>query len=392
MATPHLSNQQDALITKLCVTGPITDREEVYDLINLVHEGERSVVRLVRANGRAILDVAQAAIAQNPKDCRGLTTFIVCSRARTGFVKATLQYQTNSEVRLAVFAAPFVQAALVAPSPEGNEDDQRLTDPQILAPFGLTGRKSKGLTPPMERQLATAAQEGHRALEQLLLTNSRLTLKVSKKFGSKTPLWDRFSEGRIGLISAIQKFETQRGLALSTYATHWIRHGVDRARDNQEHLIRIPVHAADRLRRFKRIIAKLPDDASESEIATATEMTVEEVRNLLQLGLSTTSMDKERAHSRDLVSTLHDRLPTPESTAEEKCYLSERRTVIQQALATLSEKERQIVSRRFFGKQETLEQIGDDPKFGLSRERIRQLQARALEKIRPLLGDFQEDI
>ncbi len=238
-----------------------------------------------------------------------------------------------------------------------------------------------------EQSLREVIDDGERAQEHLIRANARLVISVAKKYiGRGVPFLDLIQEGNIGLIRATNKFEYQRGHKFSTYATWWIRQAVSRAVADQGRTIRVPVHMGDQLNRMRRVQLKLLQelgrDPKIEELAVGMETTPEKVENLLEISrrpvsLETPIDDEGDSTFGDFVEDTNSPAPAEEVTTH---LLQEQ---LQQALDKLPAREAQILRLRYGlvdGRVYTLEEVGQT--IGVTRERVRQLEAQALNRLR----------
>ncbi len=238
-----------------------------------------------------------------------------------------------------------------------------------------------------EQSLREVTIDGDKAQEHLIRANARLVISVAKKYiGRGVPFLDLIQEGNIGLIRATNKFEYQRGHKFSTYATWWIRQAVSRAVADQGRTIRVPVHMGDQLNRMRRVQLKLLQelgrDPKIEELAEGMETTPEKVENLLEISrrpvsLETPIDDEGDSTFGDFVEDINSPAPSDEVATH---LLQEQ---LQQALDKLPSREAQILRLRYGladGRVYTLEEVGQT--IGVTRERVRQLEAQALNRLR----------
>jgi len=238
-----------------------------------------------------------------------------------------------------------------------------------------------------EQSLREVVNDGEKAQEHLIRANARLVISVAKKYiGRGVPFLDLIQEGNIGLIRATNKFEYQRGHKFSTYATWWIRQAVSRAVADQGRTIRVPVHMGDQLNRMRRVQLKLLQelgrDPKIEELAIGMETTPEKVENLLEISrrpvsLETPIDDEGDSTFGDFVEDINSPAPSEEVASH---LLQEQ---LQQALDKLPAREAQILRLRYGladGRVYTLEEVGQT--IGVTRERVRQLEAQALNRLR----------
>jgi RNA polymerase primary sigma factor len=242
------------------------------------------------------------------------------------------------------------------------------------------------LTPAEERELARRKDEGdEEAKRRLIECNLRLVMSITRNYvNSGVPLLDLIQEGNLGLIRAVEKFDYTMGYKLSTYATWWIRQAVTRAIADQGRTIRLPVHVVEQVRkvtRARRILTqKLNRDPTPDEIATESGLELKRVRELLDLVEDPISLETPVG---DGESMYGDMLEDPNSEQPDEALAELLRSAeLQTALDQLNERMRHVLELRFglMGeKPRTLEEVGAE--LGVTRERVRQLEARALREI-----------
>jgi RNA polymerase primary sigma factor len=237
-----------------------------------------------------------------------------------------------------------------------------------------------------ERLLAII-EDGALAREHLIRANSRLVISVAKKFvGRGVPFLDLIQEGNIGLIRAVRKFEYQRKHKFSTYATWWIRQAVSRAVADQGRTIRVPVHMGDQLNKMRRVTLELQQtigrDPTPEEIAQRMETTPDKVHLLIEISRRPMSLDApiDEEGDTDLGDFIEDTAsPAPDEVTRANLL----REQLDQVLQRLPEREAHILKLRYGlldGESHTLEEVGKQ--IGVTRERVRQLEAQALNRLR----------
>jgi RNA polymerase primary sigma factor len=243
------------------------------------------------------------------------------------------------------------------------------------------------LTPAEERELARLKDAGDEAAKRKLIeSNLRLVMSITRNYTrADVPLLDLIQEGNLGLIRAVEKFDYTLGFKLSTYATWWIRQAISRALAEQGRVIRLPVHVADQVRKVtktRRVLGqKLNRDPSLDEIAAELEITPERVQELLDLVVDPVSLETPIG---DGDSTVADLVPDtsahqPETETADRARSSE----LLSALDKLQPRQRRVLVERFGldgVRPRTLEEVGAN--LGITRERVRQLEARALRELR----------
>jgi RNA polymerase primary sigma factor len=236
-------------------------------------------------------------------------------------------------------------------------------------------------------QLKVLIRDGEQAWEHLVKANTRLVVSVAKKYmGRGVPFLDLIQEGNLGLMKAVEKFDYNRGFRFSTYATWWIRQSITRSIADQGRTIRIPVHMIDRIRELYKVShsleQKLGRKPNVKEIANEMQLDVRKVQwmmrvSWLPLSLETPVGDEEDSELGMFVED--EETPSP----MEATYKSLLRDKIDEVLSSLSPREARILRLRFgldSGRAYTLEEVGE--KFGLTRERIRQIEGKALRQLR----------
>ena len=248
--------------------------------------------------------------------------------------------------------------------------------------------KEELITVEEEVELAQRIKKGDQeALEKLTKANLRFVVSVAKQYQNQgLSLPDLINEGNLGLIKAAEKFDYRKGYKFSTYATWWIRQAITRAIADQARTIRIPVHMVETINKLIRVsrqlLQELGREPSPEEIAAEMDMPVERVREILKISQEPVSMEtpigeEEDSHLGDFIED--DNVPAPAEAAA-FTLLKEQ---LDEVLSTLTDREQKVLRLRFGledGRARTLEEVGKE--FKVTRERIRQIEAKALRKLR----------
>ncbi len=264
-------------------------------------------------------------------------------------------------------------------------DEGSVTDPvrQYLREIGRVSL----LNAQEEIELAKRAENGEKlAKDRLISSNLRLVVSIAKKYvGRGMSLLDLIEEGNIGLMRAVEKYDWRRGYKFSTYATWWIRQAITRAIADQARTIRIPVHMVETINRFnrtqRRLMQELGREPTPEEVADALGIDATKAREIIKVSQEPTSLATKVGDEED--SELGDFIEAPGLKPDEQATRELLKGHLDEVLDTLSPREKRVLQLRFGledGKQRTLEEVGKE--FGVTRERIRQIEAKAIRKLK----------
>lgn len=275
---------------------------------------------------------------------------------------------------------------------EASEEDKIITDNELTDATQKYLReisKHPLLTAEEERELAKKAAKGDlEARERLINSNLKLVVSIAKKFLSRSKgltFLDLIQEGNIGLAKAVDRFDWRRGFKFSTFATWWIRQAISRALSDQARTIRLPVHVVETLYKLnkarKKLSSILDREPTAEELAAETGLPVEKVQKYLKYVQDVVSLETPIGEGDSLLKEI---IPdTSETSPERQAALAALREQLKKAIQDLSPKERRVISLRYGledGVMHTLEEIGK--LYGITRERVRQIEIKALEKLK----------
>jgi RNA polymerase primary sigma factor len=298
---------------------------------------------------------------------------------------------TERDVSATILAAPMRPAMAPVESRDRGSYDGDTAIKLYLREIGQV----KLLTPLEEIELAARIKKGDKkAREQMIKANLRLVVKIARDYeGLGLPLLDLISEGNIGLMKAVERFDPAKGGKLSTYGAWWIKQSIKRALANQSKTIRLPVHLVDRISRMRRIAMKLHEvlgrEPTDEELGEELGMSASRVSQLRTAAIRPASLDAPIGddESNSFAEVVQDEsAETPYQHLEEKTVTA----MLQEMVTQLDPREATILRYRFGldgGTEKTLEEVGQ--KFGVTRERVRQIQNIALNKLRKMIEKLE---
>jgi RNA polymerase primary sigma factor len=297
--------------------------------------------------------------------------------------------------------APYVIPEPAAHKPEGDttafirQESSRYDGDTSIRLYLREIGQVKLLTPDEEIQLAARIKKGDKkAREHMIKANLRLVVKIARDYeGIGLPLLDLISEGNIGLMKAVERFDPAKGGKLSTYGSWWIKQSIKRALANQSKTIRLPVHLVDKISKMRRTAMKLQEmlghEPSDEELADEMGMTAARVTQMRQAAIRPASLDAPIGDddSNNFSDVVQDENATsPYENLEDKTVVN----MLQDMVKHLDAREATILRYRFGldgGTEKTLEEVG--VKFGVTRERVRQIQNLALKKLRKMIEKLE---
>jgi RNA polymerase primary sigma factor len=312
------------------------------------------------------------------------------AKGRTGITPPSRGEATPAETE--VLRKPKSQAeAEAAPTRERSAYDGDTAIKLYLREIGQV----KLLTPEEEIELAAKIKKGDKkAREQMIKANLRLVVKIAHDYeGFGLPLLDLISEGNIGLMKAVERFDPAKGGKLSTYGSWWIKQSIKRALANQSKTIRLPVHLVDKISKMRRVSMKLQEEfgrePTDDELGEELGISASRVAQMRTAAIRPASLDAPIGDddSNNFSEVVQDEnADTPYEHLEEKTVTR----MLQEMVKTLDQREATILRYRFGldgGSEKTLEEVGQ--KFGVTRERVRQIQNIALNKLRKMIEKLE---
>ncbi|MBM7367705.1 sigma-70 family RNA polymerase sigma factor [Gordonia hydrophobica] len=305
------------------------------------------------------------------------------TRTRPALTEQDLDAQSPSADLVRVYLNGIGRTALL--NAEQEVDLSKAIEAGLYAKHLLATKKR--LSPAKKRDYAILVRQGEQARAHLLEANLRLVVSLAKRYtGRGMPLLDLIQEGNLGLIRAVEKFDYTKGFKFSTYATWWIRQAISRGMADQSRTIRLPVHLVEQVNKIARIRRELHQqlgrEATDEELALESGIPAAKIADLMDHSRDPVSLDMPVGNDEE--APLGDFIEDAEATSAETVVIANLlHSDIRKVLATLDEREMQVITMRFGlddGQPRTLDQIGRA--FGLSRERVRQIEREVMSKLR----------
>ncbi|AUN40276.1 RNA polymerase sigma factor [Tsukamurella pulmonis] len=304
-------------------------------------------------------------------------------RVRPPLTEADLDAQSPAADLVRVYLNGIGRTALL--TAEDEVDLAKRIEAGLYAQHLLATKKRMAAS--KKRDLAFIVRDGQAARQHLLEANLRLVVSLAKRYtGRGMPLLDLIQEGNLGLIRAMEKFDYAKGFKFSTYATWWIRQAITRGMADQSRTIRLPVHLVEQVNKLARIRRELHQqlgrEATDAELAEESGIPAEKIADLMDHSRDPVSLDMPVGSDEE--APLGDFIEDAEAASAESAVISRlMHSDVRSVLATLDEREQQVIRLRYGlddGQPRTLDQIGK--LFGLSRERVRQIEREVMSKLR----------
>ncbi|MYR05807.1 sigma-70 family RNA polymerase sigma factor [Gordonia sp. SID5947] len=318
-----------------------------------------------------------------PTTTTGFADDPTSARTRPAMTEQDLDAQSPAADLVRVYLNGIGRTALL--NAEQEVELAKMIEAGLYAKHLLATKKRLSAT--RKRDLAIIVREGESARSHLLEANLRLVVSLAKRYtGRGMPLLDLIQEGNLGLIRAMEKFDYAKGFKFSTYATWWIRQAITRGMADQSRTIRLPVHLVEQVNKLARIKRELHQqlgrEATDDELASESGIPAEKIADLLDHSRDPVSLDMPVGSDEE--APLGDFIEDAEATSAENAVIAGLlHSDIRSVLATLDEREQQVIRMRYGlddGQPRTLDQIGR--MFGLSRERVRQIEREVMGKLR----------